>query len=190
VTIRESEATRRVSRKADDLYELALEVLKDDPDATDKKLVSRMASQVESDDDLREQAIRAQCVHELRIARNHWQKLAAAGGKKKKEKQQRKKKDRDEQNALASKLVLKFAGQILGFIAENGKAIRDLNGYELVELRTHNGRRTALYDELCKRVKGEQIVGDVFKQEQEADWRKILPRLGDELDTLGRMFRS
>jgi hypothetical protein len=35
-------------------------------------------------------------------------------------------------------------------------------------------------------VKGKQIVGDTLK---EADWRKILPRIGD-VGELSKLFRS
>jgi hypothetical protein len=179
MSIREDEVGRkpkpgRVSHKRGPLSELAIELVKDDPKATNSRLIRRWALRVEDDPDLLEAALTAQGDHEIVLARNYLDK-GSTGGKRKAD---------DKEERLGKKMVLKLGEQLLGFVAENGKPIRDLTGDELVELETNNAARARLYRELSRKVKGQSRVGDLGEEQM----RAILNRIGD-VDAYGKLFR-
>jgi hypothetical protein len=166
--------------KSTELYELAVEVVKDDPKASNNKLISRMASQVDGDDDLRELAVKQVCAHEIVLAKNFLERQ-----KNIKAKQAVKKPNVSLVSVMPKKMVARLGNQILGIVV-NGKSIRDMTGDEAAAMKVKDSKRVALWTEVCKRVKGKQIIGKTLTDEQ---FSNFLPRLGD-VSELVELFRS
>jgi len=174
------------TRKDKTLSDLAIEIVGDDPLASNARLVRRWASQVQGDDDLLEACLTVQGNHEIILARNHWgrQENKKDRGKNKAEaaRQDRRRKKIED---VTTKAARKTLAQLLEFTAENGKKIKDLTGDELAKLETDNAARATLYRELRKRVKGKQIVGEVLSEKV---FKKIMHKIAD-LPELRDLFR-
>jgi hypothetical protein len=138
------------------------------------------AAQVENDRSLLDECLEAQGHHAIVIARNTIEREERKGKSGRAAKAARK----ERVVKSVAKVVTKMRTRILALKAENGKLIRDLTGFELVELETKNASRATLYRELSKKVKGKQIVGDVLDDEK---FSLVVDRIGD-IRKLVRVF--
>src|SRR6266511_2091105 len=148
MSIRENEVRSRRPRKDITLTELAIEVVRDEPEASNPRLAHRMAAQVESDRSLLDLMLENGCLHEIVLARNALEKEQerAKAGTKKKEVLTKKQAGA---KATASKHAARMRVAMVNFVAENGKQVLDLTGNDLLKLKTDNATRFNLYRELA-----------------------------------------
>jgi hypothetical protein len=142
-------------------------------------LLRRWIAVVRDDDDLLEACLEAHGKHVLVLARNYWDRVTRKQVRRSisitaRSRQQARRQRR--LDAALLKTATKVRAKVFAFTAENGKKIAELNGHELVQLQTSNAGRAMLYRELGRRVKGEQIVGEVLDAEQ---FKSIVNRIGD-----------
>jgi hypothetical protein len=174
MTIRESEAQhrRQRARNSTSLTDLAIEIVRDDPETSDPKLVRRWTVQVQDDDDLLETCLKEQGTRAIAIARSFLTPKSESAEKTSVKQHERRKKTAD----ALSKAATEARNTLFNLVAENGKKIRDLTGDELDELESSNVARANLYRELRKQVKGDQIVGEVLDDEH---FKRIVNHIGN-----------
>jgi hypothetical protein len=162
---------RTFSRKSDDLFNLAIEIVTDNPKDSLSRLARFMVTQIEKDKDLRELALYQVSEHKLVIARNYLEK---ATGKKRKLKLKRKQQEW-EQDQVSIKAFLKVRDTILNLKTEIGKKFGDLTGNDLLKLKSKNGSRFTVFSEFSKSVKGKRTI----KSLDDRTLQRILKRTGD-----------
>lgn len=174
MTTRESELQGRRRRQrvhaSTSLTDLAIEIVRNDPEVADGKLLRRWMVQVQDDDDLLEACLKEQGARAIAIARDF---IAPKDEEKTKVKQHERRK---KTAAALSRAAAEIRDTLFNLVAENGKKIRDLTGDELDDLESANVARANLYRELRKQVKGDQIVGEVLDDEH---FRRIVDHIGD-----------
>jgi hypothetical protein len=110
-------------------------------------------------------------------------------GKRHKAKAAQAKKETDPKAEDRKKKMLKAAGKLCATVfdltTENGKKIRDLTGAELGVLETDNAARARLYGALLRKVKGDEVVGEVLTDE---DFKSLVDKF-DVVD-LDKLFRG
>lgn len=182
MTTRENErpGERGHKQKPTTLTELAIEIVKDDPEASDTKLRRRWVRQVEDDEDLRNDCLEAQAAHEIKIARN----TVAREKTKTKAKTSGSRQRQQKITAQFEEVIVEARRTLFDLTAENGKKIRELTGNELERLETNNATRAKLYHELRKRVKGNEVVGDVLDDKK---FTTIMSKIGD-VQELSKLF--
>jgi hypothetical protein len=176
MTIRENERPRQRARTSTSLTDLAVEIVRDDPEASDGKLARRWAVRVQDDDELLAACLKEQGARAIAIARsliNHEQIEEENVGVTSVKQHKRRKKAAA---AVLSRAAVEVRKTLFNLVAENGKKIRDLTGDELDKLESSNVARANLYRELRKQVKGDQIVGEVLDDEH---FKRIVDHIGD-----------
>ena len=186
MTTREEERRGRQHReqKATTLEELALAIVRNDPEAPIARLVRRWMVAVQDDEDLLELCLRAQGNQEVAIALKrvaHEQGAKNANGDVKKV-SVRKHMRQKHASTMLSKAAAEARDTLFNLAAENGKKIRDLTGDELDQLESNNIARANLYRELRKQVKGNEVVGDVLDDER---FRAVVNHIGDIKELVG-----
>jgi hypothetical protein len=159
---------------------LALEIVRDDPKATNSRLARRLAAQIEADRELLDLVIQPRAEHEVVLVRNYLEKQSNGGGgrdRARKDKKDRKDKDKDQAKAMGKKQVLQLGKTIFNLVAENGKRVGALSGKELDTLDASNASRSGFYRALRRHVKDDDaIVEETLGAEQLS---AIFQRLGD-----------
>jgi gas vesicle protein len=126
MTAREGEAQHRRQRapNSTSLTDLAIEIVRDDPETSDGKLLRRWVVKVQDDDELLEVCLKEQGSRAIAIARSFIAR----------EQEGEENKTSVKQHERRKKTAAEVRNTLFNLVAENGKKIRELTDDELDEL--------------------------------------------------------
>lgn len=178
MSLREREVQRRRKQRDITPQDLAVDIVKDEPDANDATLAARWVRQVRDDSDLLEAALATAGHHAVVVARGQWERQQRRLGRAATAEVDQRAQLRTVRAAAEMRIKL------FKLKAENGKEVGALTGKELEQLETANAGRANIYRLLRKRVTG----GKTVRQAWDVDsFGAIAGKLG-QLAMLNKLF--
>jgi hypothetical protein len=157
MTLREREVQPRRRGRSTTPQTLAIDIVRDDPNAPRGRQKARWKAQVREDEDLLEVVLDGVCDHVFVLADNYLARRQSRGATRSRTTEQQ-----QQSELRAIRFAQQLRTKLFECTAENGKKIGRLTDKELEQLEQQNTTRANLYHQLRKRMRGRKTVRECW----------------------------